>query len=101
MRLVESTLSAYCGRFCPPGRRQLRLGFAMEPAGVVLHELRDRCGVSGMPRPVPVARFRYRPATADWRLEYTPTEPPRWRPHPGGGGESFSAALRRFERAAA
>jgi hypothetical protein len=96
-RLVERTLTAYCSRFCPPGRRQLRLGFSVEPAGAVIHELRDRCGVAGMPRPVPVARFRYRPDGADWRLDYTRDEPARWRPYPLGGGGSFTALLRAFD----
>jgi hypothetical protein len=96
-RLVERTLAAYCSRFCPPGRRQLRLGFGIEPGAVVVHELRDRCGVPGMPREVPVARFRYRAATGDFRLDYTREEPARWRPYPVGGAGSFTALLRVFD----
>ena len=96
-RLVERTLTAYCGRFCPPERRQLRLGFEIGPAAVVLHELRDRCGVAGMPRAVPLARFRYRSANGDWRLDYTRDDPPRWRPYPAAGTGSFSALLRAFD----
>lgn len=97
VRLVERTLTAYCSRFCPPERRQLRLGYALGPAGVVIHELRDRCGVPGMPRPVPVARFRYRAASADWRLDYARDESPRWCPYPLGGAGSFTALLRSFD----
>jgi hypothetical protein len=96
-RLVERTLTVYCSRFCPPGRRQLRLGFELGSAGVVIHELRDRCGVPGMPRPVPVARFRYRAASADWRLDYARDESLRWRPYPLGGAGSFTALLRAFD----
>ena len=96
-RMVERTLSAYCSRFCPPGRRQLRLGFRVEPALVVIHELRDLCGVPGMPREVPIARFRYRAATGDFRLDCCRDEPARWRPYPFDGTGSFSALLRIFD----
>lgn len=96
-RLVERTLAAYCRRFCPPGRRELRLGFEIQSGGAVVFELRDRCGIPGMPRRVPVARFRYRAATGDWRLDYTRDEPARWRSYPGAGAGSFAALLRVFD----
>lgn len=63
----------------------------------MLHELRDRCGVAGMARPVPVARFRYQAATGDWRLDYTRDEPARWRAYPAVGAGNFAALLRAFD----
>lgn len=96
-RLVERMLAAYCGRFCPPGRRQLRLGFGLEPEGAVLFELRDRLGVPGMPRAVPLARFRYCPDRGDWRLDYRRDDPPHWRPCPGVRRAGFAVLLRIFD----
>lgn len=82
-RLVERILAGYCRRICPPSfRRQRRLGYVIEGDAVVLYESRPVCGIEGMPRRVDVARFRYEPRTADWRLAWSDGEPARWRAHP-------------------
>jgi hypothetical protein len=83
-RLVESRLTEYCRRICPPSfERQVRLGFRIDGHTVTLFELKpffDTRAPMAL-RQVPVARFHYAPRRSIWHFHYRdPRE--RWRRYP-------------------
>jgi hypothetical protein len=80
-RLAERLLRRYCERICPPAARHaVQLDFLQEHDRVTLFEVRAFCGVPGARRNLPVAQFRYRAASCDWRMAYA-DEAGRWRPY--------------------
>lgn len=95
--LITRLLEAYCARICPPAARNaVSIDFRLETDHVVIHELKRICGVPGTRRASPVARFRYRHASADWTLDYFFEG--GWRRHRTAAiGSSFISLLREFD----
>jgi len=95
--LIARLLEAYCARICPPAARNaVSIGFRLDTDHVVIHELKRICGVPGTRQAAPVARFRYRSATADWTLDYFFED--GWQRHRTSAfGSSFINLLREFD----
>ena len=96
--MIERLLEAYCARICPPlARNMVLIGYRIEADQVVIHELRRILGVPGTREPVPVVRFRYRPAGNDWTFDcFDSGTWRRYRPLPAS--RSFIDLLREFDR---
>jgi len=72
-RLVERYCSRYCDPVCPPRfARRVRLSYRLDGDEVWLNELRPIFRSHNMDalREVPFVRFRFEPATCEWRLHY-------------------------------
>ena len=96
--MIERLLDAYCTRICPLlARNTVLIGYRIDADQVVIHELRRILGVPGTCEPVPVARFRHRPAGNDWALDFFDGSTwRRYRPLPASRG--FIELLREFDR---